>query len=77
MVKVLTSADHLRNDDIRQGLDVMAVNADTCYWEKWRDKVERMNEGRIVKIMLHYEPEKRCSVGRPHKCWIIITSHVT
>ena len=70
-VKVCTRRDLVRNEDMRNKLNVYAINGKiTEYKERWKHHVKRMGNGRIQKKkILNYNPRRKRDIGRPRKQW--------
>ena len=69
-VKGCTRRDLVRNEDVRNELNVYAINEKiTEYKERWKQHVNRMGNGRIPKKILNYNPRGKRDIGRPRKRW--------
>jgi hypothetical protein len=62
--------DHKRNEDIREELQIIDVNSRIKdYQIKWLQHLERMEQNRIPKLLLNYNPRGRRDQGRPCRKW--------
>ena len=65
-----TIADRKRSEDIRTELNIFRLmDKITQYREEWLQHINRMDNNRIPKRILHYKPSGRRNVGRPYKRW--------
>ena len=66
--KGCTIMDQIRNEQIRQDLNIYNVNERiTTYKNNWIQHVHRKNDTSIVKTTLKYQPQGRRDIGRPIK----------
>ncbi|KAJ4431868.1 hypothetical protein ANN_20474 [Periplaneta americana] len=66
-----TKWDHKHNEDVMEELQLEPViNHVKRYQNNWINHLHRMRRDRIPKIMLHYRPNGKRSLGRPKKRWI-------
>jgi hypothetical protein len=65
-----TRLDKIRNEDIRQELEISAIqDVRLKYKQNWVNHVERMDNTRLPKYALTYKPRGRRDRGRPRKRW--------
>ncbi|XP_060522502.1 uncharacterized protein LOC132699671 [Cylas formicarius] len=65
-----TLLDRERNENIRQSCGVDNMNEWVLQRKRqWNDHINRMQDGRLVKIVRDKSPDGRRSVGRPRKRW--------
>ncbi|KAJ4446756.1 hypothetical protein ANN_13453 [Periplaneta americana] len=63
-----TKWDHKRNEDVMEELQLEPViNLVKHYRNNWINHLHRMHRDRIPKVMLHYRPNGKRSLGRPKK----------
>ncbi|KAJ4427380.1 hypothetical protein ANN_25001 [Periplaneta americana] len=63
-----TKWDHKRNEDVMEELQLEPViNHVKHYQNNWVNHLHRMRRDRIPKVMLHYRPNGKRSLGRPKK----------
>lgn len=69
-VKGYSLKDKIRNEEIRQKLNIFSVN-ERIFQNRinWKNHVLRMDNNRIPKLALEYHPTGRRDVGRPMKRW--------
>ncbi|KAJ4430939.1 hypothetical protein ANN_19532 [Periplaneta americana] len=73
-----TKWDHKRNKVVMEELQLEPViNHVKHYQNKWINHLHRMHRDRIPKVMLHYRPNGKRSLGRPKKRWIEKTLGLT
>ncbi|KAJ4439274.1 hypothetical protein ANN_07394 [Periplaneta americana] len=61
-----TKWDHKRNEDVMEELQLEpVVNHVKHYQKNWINHLHRMRTDRIPKVMLHYRPNGKRSLGRP------------
>ncbi|KAJ4439306.1 hypothetical protein ANN_07428 [Periplaneta americana] len=66
-----TKWDHKRNEDVMEELQLEPViNHVKHSQNNWINHLHRMHRDRIPKVMLHYRPNGKRSLGRPKKRWI-------
>ncbi|KAJ4452290.1 hypothetical protein ANN_03810 [Periplaneta americana] len=66
-----TKWDHKRNEDVMEELQLEPViNHVKNYRNNWINHLHRMHRDRIPKVMLHYRPNGKRSLGCPKKRWI-------
>ncbi|KAJ4434837.1 hypothetical protein ANN_23408 [Periplaneta americana] len=66
-----TKWDHKRSEDVMEELQLEhVVNHVKHYRNNWINHLHRMRRDRIPKVMLHYRPNGKRSLGRPKKRWI-------
>lgn len=66
----VTKRDRIRNEDIRNQLQIFNLNEEIDHHrKKWLDHVDRMDERRYPKKILNYIPEGKRNIGRPKKRW--------
>ncbi|KAJ4448977.1 hypothetical protein ANN_00369 [Periplaneta americana] len=66
-----TKWDHKRNEDVMEELQLEPViNHVKHYRNNWINHLHRMRRDRIPKVILHYRPNGKRSLGRPKKRWI-------
>ncbi|KAJ4438742.1 hypothetical protein ANN_14693 [Periplaneta americana] len=66
-----TKWDHKCNEDVMEELQLESViNHVKHYQNNWINHLHRMRRDRIPKVMLHYRPNGKMSLGRPKKRWI-------
>ncbi|KAJ4445485.1 hypothetical protein ANN_07293 [Periplaneta americana] len=66
-----TKWDHKRNEDVMEELRLEPViNHVKHYQNNWVNHLHRMHRDRIPKVMLHYRPNGKRSLGRSKKRWI-------
>ncbi|KAJ4439104.1 hypothetical protein ANN_15061 [Periplaneta americana] len=66
-----TKWDHKRNEDVMEELQLEPViNHVKHYQNNWINNLHRMHRDRLPKVMLHYRPNGKRSLGRPKKRWI-------
>jgi hypothetical protein len=59
-----TLSDHIRNEDIRQKLEIENVtNKISAYRNNWLDRLEKMTPERIPCKLLKYKPTRKRSRG--------------
>jgi hypothetical protein len=69
-VRGCTRADRIRNVDIRAELNIYNINNILEEnKEKWKQRIDRMTETRIPKLILQYQPNGKRDIGRPKKRW--------
>ena len=69
-VEGVTRLDRVRNEDIREFLGQMAeVDMMKIRQERWKEKLEGMDGGRLVKQVYEGEVVGRRPRGRPTKRW--------
>jgi len=69
-VQGISRLDRHRNEDVREKLNIYSINDKIKeYRTKWKQHINRMDEDRLTKQVLHYKPRGRRSVGRPKKRW--------
>jgi hypothetical protein len=62
--------DHRRNEDIREELQIIDINSRIKNYQiKWFQSLDRMEQNRIPKLLLNYEPRGRRDQGRPCRRW--------
>jgi hypothetical protein len=62
--------DHRRNEDIREGIQIIDINSRIKdYQIKCLQRLERMEQNRIPKLLLNYKPRGRRDQGRPCRRW--------
>ncbi|KAJ4435991.1 hypothetical protein ANN_18615 [Periplaneta americana] len=63
-----TKWNHKRNEDVMEELQLETViNHVKHYRNNWINHLHRMRRDRIPKVMLHYRPNGKRSLGRPKK----------
>ncbi|KAJ4441059.1 hypothetical protein ANN_10909 [Periplaneta americana] len=63
--------DHKRNDDVMEELQLEPVINHVKHYQNCINHLHhRMCRDRIPKVMLHYRPNRKRSLGRPKKRWI-------
>ena len=66
-----TRWDHKRNKDVLRELQLESVvHFINDYQLNWKNYVHCMSVNRIPKVMLHYRPHGKRSLGHPKKRWI-------
>ncbi|KAJ4444085.1 hypothetical protein ANN_05874 [Periplaneta americana] len=66
-----TKWDHKRNEDVMEELQLEPVINHVKHYQNNRiNHLHRMHRDRIPKVMLHYRPNGKRSLGRPKKRWI-------
>lgn len=67
----LTLLDHQRNEHIRQQLNIFNLT-EIIQRQKhnWFQHIRRMNDDRLPKVILNYEPRGHRNVGRPRTRWL-------
>ncbi|KAJ4433601.1 hypothetical protein ANN_15911 [Periplaneta americana] len=66
-----TKWDHKRNEDVMEELQLEPVITHVKHYRNnWINHLHRMLRDRISKVMLHYRPNGKRSLGRPKKRWI-------
>ncbi|KAJ4435845.1 hypothetical protein ANN_18464 [Periplaneta americana] len=66
-----TKWNHKRNENVMEELQLEPViNHVKHYRNNWINHLHRMRRDRIPKVMLHYRPNGKRSLGRPKKRWI-------
>ncbi|XP_076047357.1 uncharacterized protein LOC143032623 [Oratosquilla oratoria] len=72
LIKGVTRFDHIRNDAIRQELEVESILEFVERAQlRWFGHVERMDQERTPKRWLYWTPTGKRPVGRPRKRWIM------
>lgn len=67
-VKRCTRMDRIKNDDIKQKLDIYAIKDKIKeYKTRWKDHMGRMEEHRCPILAYKYNPREKRDVGRPRK----------
>ena len=68
----LTLLDHVKNDTIRENMEVKHTIIDTITEKqlKWYGHLQRMSEERIPLKVANWIPAQRNKRGRPRKKWI-------
>ncbi|KAJ4451036.1 hypothetical protein ANN_02472 [Periplaneta americana] len=70
-IKRKTEWDHKRNEDVMEELQLEpGINHVKHYHNNWINHLHRMHRDRIPKVMLHYRPNGKRSLGRTKKRWI-------
>jgi len=65
-----TKWDHKHNEDVLEELQVEPViEYIRSYQNNWLEHLHRMHRNRNPKVMLHYRPHGKRSLGRPRKRW--------
>lgn len=71
-VKGCTRLEHIRNESIREELEIKSIIQQVCdYKKRWIDHLQRMDYGRFPKLAWNYKPRGRRDPGRPRKRWSI------
>ncbi|KAJ4443596.1 hypothetical protein ANN_05270 [Periplaneta americana] len=65
-----TKWDHKRNEEVMEELQLEPVINHVKHYQNWINHLHRMHRDRIPKVMLHYRPNGKRSLGRPKKRWI-------
>lgn len=66
----VTLRDKKRSTEIRETLRVTPIlEKITTYREKWKEKIGKMDNNRIPRLVLGYSPQGKRSRGRPLKRW--------
>jgi hypothetical protein len=62
--------DKIRNSKIREELNILNLNYKIINFKsQWQNYVLRMEDGRIPKKILTYNPKGRRDIGRPQLRW--------
>jgi hypothetical protein len=65
----LTRLDKKRNTEIREQLNIINIVQEIEYYKKWFERVERMQDNRLSKIIMNHKPTGRRDRGRPRTRW--------
>ena len=69
-VKGYKRLDKIRNEVIRKELEISGIqDVNSKYQQNWINHLERMDNTRLLKHALKYEPRGRRDRGRPKKRW--------
>lgn len=69
-VKGCTRLDRIRNDDVRNALNIYNLNHRIDdYKRKWREHIDRMDKCRLPQQIRSYKPTGKRNVGRPFSRW--------
>ncbi|XP_076038148.1 uncharacterized protein LOC143023499 [Oratosquilla oratoria] len=72
LIKGVTRLDHVRNDAIRQELEVESIVEFVERAQlRWFGHVERMDQERTPRRRLYWTPTAKRPVGRPRMKWIM------
>jgi len=67
-VKGYTRLDKIRSENIRKELEIPGIqDVRTKYKQNWINHLERMDNNRLPKRALNYNPQGRRNRGRPRK----------
>lgn len=70
-VKGCTKLDHIRNEEIREELEIFNLNDRlNDNKQQWKEHIRRMPNTRLTKQILNYKVNGSRSVGRPRRRWL-------
>jgi hypothetical protein len=69
-VKGCTRLDQIRNEDIRNELDISPLSKKIIeYRNKWKSHLQRMEHSRIPLQAYKYQPSAKRDISRPRRRW--------
>ena len=69
-VKGYTRLDKIRSEVIRKELEISGIqDVRSKHKQNWINRLERMDNTRLLKHVLNYKPRGRRDRGRPRKRW--------